>query len=122
MMPNRMSVDSDEQATSYEAQVEHYTDFIKKNPEWEFAGILLGVISIIAVPFTLASAIGSDSNCGANFLIIDKKTVFFKSKSSIITASPLSTTSYTLHHTEFLNHRQVILYIRLPQSTPWSYS
>ncbi|APM39906.1 recombinase family protein [Clostridium kluyveri] len=35
----RVSTDSDEQATSYEAQVEHYTDFIKKNTEWEFAGI-----------------------------------------------------------------------------------
>ena len=35
----RVSTDSDEQATSYEAQVEHYTEFIKKNPEWEFAGI-----------------------------------------------------------------------------------
>lgn len=30
----RVSTDSDEQATSYEAQVDHYTDFIKKNPEW----------------------------------------------------------------------------------------
>jgi DNA invertase Pin-like site-specific DNA recombinase len=35
----RVSTDSDEQATSYEAQVEHYTDYIKKNNEWEFAGI-----------------------------------------------------------------------------------
>lgn len=35
----RVSTDSDEQATSYEAQVEHYTNFIKKNDEWEFAGI-----------------------------------------------------------------------------------
>lgn len=35
----RVSTDSDEQATSYEAQVEHYTSFISKNPEWEFAGI-----------------------------------------------------------------------------------
>ena len=35
----RVSTESEEQATSYEAQVEHYTDFIKKNPEWEFAGI-----------------------------------------------------------------------------------
>jgi Site-specific recombinases, DNA invertase Pin homologs len=34
-----VSTDSDEQATSYEAQVEHYTEFIKKNVEWEFAGI-----------------------------------------------------------------------------------
>lgn len=35
----RVSTDSDEQATSYEAQVEHYTNFIKDNSEWEFAGI-----------------------------------------------------------------------------------
>ncbi len=35
----RVSTDSDEQATSYEAQVEHYTEYIKKNPDWEFAGI-----------------------------------------------------------------------------------
>lgn len=35
----RVSTDTDEQATSYEAQVEHYTDFIRKNTEWEFAGI-----------------------------------------------------------------------------------
>ena len=34
-----VSTDSYEQATSYEAQVEHYTEYIKKNPEWEFAGI-----------------------------------------------------------------------------------
>ena len=27
----RVSTDSDEQATSYEAQVEHYTEYIKKN-------------------------------------------------------------------------------------------
>lgn len=35
----RVSTDSDEQATSYEAQVEHYTSHIKSNPEWTFAGI-----------------------------------------------------------------------------------
>lgn len=34
----RVSTDSDEQATSYEAQVAHYTDLIQKNPEWEFVG------------------------------------------------------------------------------------
>ena len=28
----RVSTDSDEQATSYDAQVEHYTEFIQKNP------------------------------------------------------------------------------------------
>jgi len=35
----RVSTDTDEQATSYEAQIEHYTEYIKKNPSWEFAGI-----------------------------------------------------------------------------------
>lgn len=35
----RVSTDSEEQATSYEAQVEHYTEYIRKNSEWEFAGI-----------------------------------------------------------------------------------
>lgn len=35
----RVSTDSDEQATSYEAQIEHYTNFIRNNEEWEFAEI-----------------------------------------------------------------------------------
>ncbi len=35
----RVSTDSDEQATSYEMQVEHYTEYISKNPGWELAGI-----------------------------------------------------------------------------------
>lgn len=35
----RVSTDSDEQATSYETQMEHYTNYIQRNPEWEFAGI-----------------------------------------------------------------------------------
>lgn len=34
----RVSTDSEEQATSYEAQIEHYTNYIKSNPEWELAG------------------------------------------------------------------------------------
>ena len=35
----RVSTDSDEQATSYEAQVEHYTEYIQKNSDWVLAGI-----------------------------------------------------------------------------------
>lgn len=35
----RVSTDSDEQASSYEVQMEHYTEFITKNPTWQFAGI-----------------------------------------------------------------------------------
>jgi hypothetical protein len=32
----RVSTDSDEQFTSYEAQVDYYTKFIQSKPEWEF--------------------------------------------------------------------------------------
>lgn len=35
----RVSTDHEEQATSYEAQVEYYTHYIQTNPEWEFVGI-----------------------------------------------------------------------------------
>jgi site-specific DNA recombinase len=35
----RVSTDSDEQATSYEAQIEHYTAYITGHPDWELAGI-----------------------------------------------------------------------------------
>ena len=35
----RVSTDSDEQATSYEAQVEHYTEYIQNHPDWVLAGI-----------------------------------------------------------------------------------
>lgn len=33
-----------EQVTCYEAQIEHYTEYIKKNPEWEQAGNINMVI------------------------------------------------------------------------------
>ena len=35
----RVSTDSEEQASSYDIQIEHYTNYIKKNKEWELAGI-----------------------------------------------------------------------------------
>ena len=35
----RVSTDSEEQATSYEAQIEHYTEYIRNHPGWELAGI-----------------------------------------------------------------------------------
>lgn len=35
----RVSTDSDEQFTSYEAQVDYYTKFIKANPQWEFVEV-----------------------------------------------------------------------------------
>jgi site-specific DNA recombinase len=35
----RVSTDSTEQLQSFNAQVEHYTNFISSNPQWEFAGV-----------------------------------------------------------------------------------
>ena len=35
----RVSTDKDEQFTSYEAQVDYYTKFIKANAEWEFVRV-----------------------------------------------------------------------------------
>ena len=35
----RVSTDSEEQLTSYEAQVKYYTDYIKNNPEWQFVSV-----------------------------------------------------------------------------------
>lgn len=35
----RVSTDSEEQQTSYEAQVSYYTEYIKKRADWEFAGV-----------------------------------------------------------------------------------
>ena len=35
----RVSTDSDEQFTSYEARVDYYTKFIQANPDWEFVKV-----------------------------------------------------------------------------------
>ena len=35
----RVSTDSEEQQTSYEAQVDYYTQYIKANPDWQFVAV-----------------------------------------------------------------------------------
>ena len=35
----RVSTDSDEQFTSYEAQIDYYTNYIKSKPEWDFVQV-----------------------------------------------------------------------------------
>ena len=35
----RVSTDSEEQLTSYEAQVDYYTRYIQGRPDWEFVGV-----------------------------------------------------------------------------------
>ena len=39
----RVSTDSDEQFTSYEAQVDYYTKFIQSKPDWEFVKVYTDV-------------------------------------------------------------------------------
>jgi len=39
----RVSTDREEQITSYEAQVDYYTQYIKANPEWEFVRVYADV-------------------------------------------------------------------------------
>ena len=45
----RVSTETDEQATSYEAQIEHYTEFIGNHPGWELAGIYADATVIIGL-------------------------------------------------------------------------
>lgn len=35
----RVSTEYEEQESSYEMQVQHYTSYIQGNPDWEFAGV-----------------------------------------------------------------------------------
>ena len=35
----RVSTDEEDQLTSYHSQIEHYSNLIRANPEWEFAGV-----------------------------------------------------------------------------------
>lgn len=35
----RVSTDSEEQQTSYEAQVDYYTNYIRSKPEWKFVKV-----------------------------------------------------------------------------------
>lgn len=39
MADARVSTEHEEQATSYEAQMDYYTNYISSNPEWIFVGM-----------------------------------------------------------------------------------
>lgn len=45
----RVSTDSDEQFTSYEAQVDYYTQFIKSKPDWTFVDVYTDEAVIIGL-------------------------------------------------------------------------
>ena len=45
----RVSTDSEEQLTSYEAQVDYYTKYIRSNPDWEFVDVYTDATVIIGL-------------------------------------------------------------------------
>lgn len=45
----RVSTDNEEQLTSYEAQVDHYTNYIQGRDDWEFAGVYTDATVIIGL-------------------------------------------------------------------------
>ena len=45
----RVSTDSEEQQTSYEAQVDYYTRYIQSKPEWEFVKVYTDAPVIIGL-------------------------------------------------------------------------
>jgi predicted site-specific integrase-resolvase len=45
----RVSTDSEEQLTSYEAQVDYYTKFIRSREDWEFVTVYTDVAVIIGL-------------------------------------------------------------------------
>ena len=45
----RVSTEEDNQASSYELQVQNYTKMIHENPEWEFVGIFADAAVIIGL-------------------------------------------------------------------------
>ena len=45
----RVSTDSDEQFTSYEAQIDYYTQYIKARDDWEFIQVYTDVAVIIGL-------------------------------------------------------------------------
>ena len=46
----RVSTDHEDQVTSYAAQVDYYTNYIKGREDWEFAGIYTTKVSLQPTP------------------------------------------------------------------------
>ena len=45
----RVSTDSDEQFTSYEAQIDYYTQYIKSHDDWEYVKVYTDAADIIGL-------------------------------------------------------------------------
>ena len=78
----RVSTDSEEQLTSYEAQVDYYTNYIKSRPEWEFVNVYTdeGI-----------SATDTRHRSGFNQMVQDALNALLEGRTSIVIAHRLST-------------------------------
>ena len=74
----RVLTDSDEQFTSYEAQVDYYTNFIKGNSHWEFVKVYTDEHVIIGTRKEKAADTGVSELVSISFLLRDKP-ISFKS-------------------------------------------
>lgn len=52
----RVSTDSEEQASSYEIQIEHYTNYIKKTRNGNWQGFLRMMVSQVQIPKSVKSS------------------------------------------------------------------
>ncbi|MGN1382324.1 MAG: recombinase family protein, partial [Eubacterium sp.] len=70
----RVSTDYEEQESSYETQVKHYTDYIKANPAWELAGIFAddGISGTSTAKRTAFNNMIEDCKAGKIDMIITK--------------------------------------------------
>ena len=70
----RVSTDSDEQFTSYEAQVDYYTKYIQTNPDWEFVKVYTdeGISGLNTKNRDGFNAMIADALAGAIDLIVTK--------------------------------------------------
>lgn len=53
----RVSTDHEDQTTSYEAQVDYYTNYIKSREDWEFVRIYTDVYNQRLIPFDTKTAV-----------------------------------------------------------------
>ena len=70
----RVSTDHEEQQTSYEAQVDYYTNYIKNNPDWEFVSVYAdaGITGCNTAKREAFKAMVADALSGKIDLIITK--------------------------------------------------
>jgi len=70
----RVSTGSEEQLTSYEAQVDYYTKYIKENPNWHFAGVYTdeGISAVMTKRREGFNRMVSDALSGKIDLIVTK--------------------------------------------------